>query len=125
MNLGLFNRIFSFFIYILILCTLTYDMDFKIINKLGLAKKLGNYMGWSQKESLYFIEHCFDWIKLKMIQGNRVILSGFGVFQLNFRKKRRLLHPITQKPLIIPERLCPQFTPADSLLKLFNRKAIL
>ena len=36
------------------------------------------------------------------------------------RKQRRLLHPITQEPLVIPERLCPQFTPAETLLKSLN-----
>ena len=62
----------------------------------------------------------FDWIKSQMLLGNRIVLSGFGVFQLNMRKQRRLLHPITQEPLVIPERLCPQFTPADTLLKFLN-----
>ena len=95
-------------------------MKDSIISKSFLAKELSAYMGWSNRKSVLFIDHFFVWIKSQMLLGNRIVLSGFGVFQLNMRKQRRLLHPITQEPLVIPERLCPQFTPADTLLKFLN-----
>ena len=95
-------------------------MDHSIISKSFLVQELANHMGWTKKKSNVFINNFFTWIKEQMLLGNRIVLSGFGVFQLNLRKQRRLLHPITQKPFVIPERFCPQFTPADVLLKLLN-----
>ena len=93
-------------------------MNLKVINKSVLSKQLSNHMGWSQTDSLVFIDVCFDFIKTTLQAGNRIVLSGFGIFQLNLRKKRRLLHPITQLPIMLPERICPQFTPT----KLFTTK---
>ena len=87
-------------------------MNSKVINKSVLSKQLSAHMGWSQTDSLAFIDACFDFIKIMLKAGNRIIVSGFGVFQLNLRKKRRLLHPITQLPIMLPERICPQFTPS-------------
>ena len=96
-----------------------------IINKSSLAKLLSSYMGWSQKDALSFINSCFDWIKTMITTGNRVVLSVFGAFQLNQRKPRRLLHPITQEPIVLSNRLCPQFTPSNSLLSLLNKEGLL
>ncbi|RAP27124.1 hypothetical protein DID74_00895 [Candidatus Marinamargulisbacteria bacterium SCGC AG-333-B06] len=100
-----------------------FSMQSSIISKANLAKELAVHMGWTQKKSLLFIDDCFDWIKSQMLRGHRIVLSGFGVFQLNLRKKRRLLHPMTQKPLLVPERLRPNFTPSDAVLHLLNHRA--
>ena len=79
-------------------------------NKISLAKALAVHMGWTQSYSLLFIDRFFECIITEMKAGFRVVLSGFGSFSLNRRKKRLLLHPVTKKSIIIPERMSPQFT---------------
>ena len=87
------------------------------MNKKDLSLALSHHMGWTQKESLQFIEFMFDWIKKTLIAKQQVILSGFGCFSLNFRKKRRLLHPVTGQEHVVPERYVPQFTPSRLLTR--------
>ena len=83
----------------------------KIIhNKRSLSYALSSYMGWSRAQSAEFIDALLAWICREMLTGTRVVLSRFGSFVLNKRKKRMVLHPITKTSITIPERLMPQFT---------------
>ena len=85
-------------------------------NKRSLIQALSSYMGWSRAQSAEFIDSLLAWICREMLTGTRVVLSGFGSFVLNKRKKRTVLHPITKASITIPERLIPQFT-ASKLFK--------
>ena len=91
------------------------------MNKDDLAKELSSYMGWTQKKSRRFIDLFFDWIKDNLLAHTKVVLSGFGSFSYNFRKERRLLHPLTKQAYIVPERYCPQFTISPTLYKQINK----
>lgn len=96
-------------------------MPLKKINKHHCAKELSQYMNWTQKDSLAFIEHCFDWIKNTLYNKHKVRLNSIGSFVFNLRKQRRLLHPISGKPMILPPRWAPQFSISTTLSKLINK----
>ena len=91
-----------------------------IITKKDIAKELSIYMGWTKKKSESFIESVFNWIKKEMNNQKKIIITGFGSFQLNKRKKRVCLHPKTKEKITIPERLAPHFSSSSHLLKKIN-----
>ncbi|RAP31342.1 hypothetical protein DID78_01530 [Candidatus Marinamargulisbacteria bacterium SCGC AG-343-D04] len=97
----------------------------KTINKKKCAQLLSHYMDWTQKESIEFIEKSFNWIKKEMLNGHQVLFPGFGSFKINKRKARRLIHPTTKKPMIISERMAPQFTGSPKLIKQINQKVLI
>lgn len=96
----------------------------KSINKKKCAQALSEYMNWTQKESVDFIEKCFDWIKSEILKGNKVIFPGFGVFKSNKRKGKRLIHPVSKKVVLTKEKWAPHFTTSVQLTKQINKKEL-
>ena len=92
------------------------------INKNELARQLGTTMGWSNKKALSFINCFIDIIIDKLMKQKRVVLSGFGVFQLSLRKMRKVIHPITKKEEIIDQHYAPRFSMSSVLSKQINKK---
>ena len=95
-------------------------MNQPIIKKKDIAKQLSIYMGWTIKKSDEFIESVFEWIIKKIYDHKKVVITGFGSFQLNKRKQRLCLHPKTKEEIIIPERFSPHFSASSHLLKKIN-----
>ena len=95
------------------------------ITKKDISIELSKYMGWTKKKSNNFVDDIFNWIKINIENKKRIIFSGFGTFQLNKRKQRKCIHPISKEKIIIPERWAPQFSPSSSLLKKINSGEII
>ena len=51
----------------------------------------------------------------KLVEGDRISLPNFGVFELKHRSPRTGRNPHTGEAVRIPARVLPGFTPSDSL----------
>jgi len=51
------------------------------------------------------------WLK----EGDMLSLQGFGTFEVNKRKERISVHPVTGKRWLIPPKLIPVFKPGPTL----------
>lgn len=94
------------------------------IKKKDIAKQLSIHMGWTIKKSDAFVSSIFEWITKKINDKKKVIITGFGTFQLNKRKPRLCIHPKTKEKIILPERFCAHFSTSTHLLKKINSGAI-
>ena len=52
--------------------------------------------------------------------GDRVSFSNFGSFVPVYRKEKKVLHPKTKEPILIPEKLTMKFKPAQHFLEELN-----
>ncbi len=91
------------------------------LNKKDIANYLSEHMGWTKKKSLQFVEDFFAWITQQLQKNINIVFSGFGTFKLNKRKSKKVLHPVTKDPIIIPEHYAPQFTPSKTLTSHINK----
>ena len=97
-------------------------MSSKFINTAQLSRELSEYMGWSLKKSMCFLTTAVDWIKDQLRLNNRVVLSGFGVFKLNFRKEKYVKHPVSNEKIRVDAHMAPFFSSAINIDKKLNNK---
>jgi nucleoid DNA-binding protein len=89
------------------------------VNKHDLSKAVYNvHGGLSYAESQKVVEAIFEIIKARLLQGEKVLISGFGCFQVVARQERRGVNPQTSTPIIIPGRRAISFKPAKRMKSL-------
>ena len=97
-------------------------MSKKTINKQTLAAELSEYMGWTKKKSLSFINEFIHVLIRYLSAKKRVVLTGFGVFETYQRKAHQVIHPITKQPTLIDPYIAPHFKPAKHFIEQLNNK---
>ena len=74
------------------------------ITKNSLVNLLHDEVGLNKREAREFIETFFEAIKLELENGNDVIISGFGNFNLRDKAPRPGRNPKTGEDVTISER---------------------
>ncbi len=92
----------------------------KTITKLDLVESVYEKIGFSKKEAGEFVESIFAEIKLKLIAGDKVKISGFGNFVVNDKKPRKGRNPQTGEQIIISERRVLTFKSSQILKEKIN-----
>src|SRR5689334_6589785 len=90
------------------------------MTKADIIESVYEKVGFSKKESAEIVELVFDTLKETLEQGDKVKISGFGNFQVRFKKARVGRNPQTGKEIEISARRVLNFRPSQVLKAALN-----
>ena len=85
------------------------------MNKSELIAQVAEKTGLSKKDTESIINAAVDTIATTMAQGDKVQLSGFGIFEVKDRQARVGRNPKTKEAIEIPASRQPVFKPSKAL----------
>jgi len=85
------------------------------MTKADLVDMIHERVGSSKKEACDAVEAVFAIIRDSLRKGEKVKLSGFGVFVVNHKHARRGRNPQTGQPITIDSRRVLAFKPSQVL----------
>ncbi len=89
--------------------------------KIDLAKAIyEKHGGISFREAKRIVDFILDTLRTRLEEGDKVLLSGFGTFEVVERKARKGRNPRTGSTLIIPARKSLTFQPSKLLTNAVN-----
>lgn len=92
----------------------------KTITKFDLVENVYDKIGFSKKEAGELVESVFTEIKLKLITGDKVKISGFGNFVVNEKNPRKGRNPQTGEQITISGRRVLTFKASQILKEKIN-----
>lgn len=90
------------------------------MNKKELVEVVSEQRSLTKKETEILVDTIFDAITKRMIAGEKVLISGFGTFNVKHRKERKGISPKTQKEIPIPASKTVTFKPSNRLKDAMN-----
>jgi DNA-binding protein HU-beta len=85
------------------------------VKKSQLAERLAERMGVTKKEGAAFVEAFVEEITKILQDGDKVNITGFGIFKVADRKAREGINPRTGEKIHIAASKKPRFTPGKVL----------
>ncbi len=85
------------------------------VKKAELAQKLAEKFGVSKKQSGEWLDAFIDEITKVLVRGDKVNITGFGIFKVADRKAREGINPKTGEKIHIAASKKPRFTPGKVL----------
>lgn len=85
------------------------------MNKTELIAQVAEKTGLSKKDTESIINAAVDTIAATMAQGDKVQLSGFGIFEVKDRQARVGRNPKTKEAIEIPATTAPVFKAGKAL----------
>ncbi len=85
------------------------------VSKNQLAQMLADKLEISKKQAVEFLEAFADTVTKQMKQGNKVNLSGFGIWKVAHRAARMGRNPATGESIQIKASKKAKFTPSKVL----------
>ena len=85
------------------------------VKKAQLADRLAERFGVSKKQGLEWLDGFIDEITKVLRTGDKVNITGFGVFKVADRKAREGVNPKTGEKIHIAASKKPRFTPGKVL----------
>ena len=79
-------------------------MVYMTLTKADIVQKIADDCGFSKGESAEIVEKLLDIIKTSFIQGEDVMISGFGKWTVKQKNSRRGRNPQTGETLILDAR---------------------
>ena len=91
------------------------------MNKTELIASVAQATGVTKKDAEKIVTATFDTIAARMAAGERVQVSGFGIFEAKQRQARVGRNPATKESIEIPASTLPAFKPAKALKDAVNK----
>ena len=85
------------------------------MNKTELIASVANAAGVTRKDAERIVNATFDTIAAQMAAGERVQVSGFGIFETKQRQARVGRNPLTKEAIEIPASVVPTFKAGKAL----------
>lgn len=85
------------------------------INKLDLVAAVADKAELAKKEAQVAVDALFDAITEALKEGNKVVISGFGQFEVKERAAREGVNPATGEKISIPATKVPGFKAGKAL----------
>jgi len=85
------------------------------MQKATLITRVAQETGTSKRVTRQVIDKMLDIIANELQNGEKVVLTRFGTFQMRTRRSRRGVNPQTGKEMVIPEMQTPGFSASNSL----------
>ena len=85
------------------------------MHKNEFIKQLAKETTLPQKEVNQVIKGAVDLIARRLKDGDKVVITGFGTFEVRRRRARRGVNPKTKERITIPETHTPGFTASNTL----------
>lgn len=85
------------------------------IKKAQLSQRLAEKLGVTKRQASDFIDAFVDEVTNYLRKGEKVNITGFGIFKVSSRKAREGINPRTGEKINIPASKKPKFTPGKVL----------
>jgi DNA-binding protein HU-beta len=86
-----------------------------LVNKQELIDKIAKDTGATKRSTEAFLKSYEKNIHDSLKKKGKVQLVNFGTFSVAKRAQRKGVNPRTKKPIIIPAKMVPKFTPGKML----------
>ena len=96
------------------------------MNKTELIAACAESTGMSKKDSERALNAAIDAITAALVKGEKVQISGFGIFEVKKREARVGRNPRTKEAIEIPASNAPVFKPSKALKEIVegDRKSV-
>jgi len=95
----------------------------KAIHKNEFIRTVADRTGETQAVTSRVINETLKLIGESLRDGDKVVLTGFGTFEMRRRSRRQGINPQTREPITIDESATPGFTASATFKGLVNRAA--
>ena len=93
------------------------------MQKTDFIARVAEQTGTSKKVARQVIEAALDTIALSLANDEKVVLTGFGTFELRTRQARRGVNPQTRQMMTIAASRSPGFSASNSLKELVRQRS--
>ena len=93
------------------------------MQKTDFIARVAEQTGTSKKVTRQVIEAALDTIAQSLANDEKVVLTGFGTFELRTRQARRGVNPQTRQTMTIPASRSPGFSASNSLKDLVRQRS--
>ena len=90
------------------------------MNKKELVETVSKERNLTKKDAEILVDTVFNTITRSVVEGDKVLISGFGTFKVNSRKERKGVSPKTKEMMIIPASKTVSFKPSNRLKDAMN-----
>lgn len=90
------------------------------MNKKELIDVVSMKKDLTKKDAEALVDTVFDTMIESILDGDKVLISGFGTFKVNSRKERKGVSPKTKEAMIIPASKTVSFKPSNRLKDAMN-----
>ncbi len=91
------------------------------MNRKELINAVADKKNMTKKEAEEFVDVVFGTMTEAFLEGENVLISGFGTFQFKDRQPRNGVSPKTGEPMIIPASKTVSFKPSNKLKDAMNQ----
>lgn len=91
------------------------EQEVTTVNKQELIDKIAKDAKATKKDTELFLKKFEDNIRDALKKKGKVQLVNFGTFSVAKRAQRKGVNPRTKKPITIPAKMVPKFTPGKML----------
>ena len=85
------------------------------MNKTELVAAVAEKIGLTKKDAERVVSATFETITASLVKGDKVQVSGFGIFDVKTREARVGRNPRTKETIQIPATRLPQFKASKTL----------
>ncbi|HET9222930.1 MAG TPA: HU family DNA-binding protein [Roseiflexaceae bacterium] len=93
------------------------------MQKTDFIARVAEQTGTTKKVTRQVIEAALDTIAQSLANDEKVVLTGFGTFELRTRQARRGVNPQTRQTMTIPASRSPGFSASNSLKDLVRQRS--
>jgi nucleoid DNA-binding protein len=91
------------------------------MKKAELIQAVAEKTGKSKKEAAIYVDAVFDSVKDALVAGDKVTLTGFGVFEVRNRNAKKCKNPRTGEMQDVPACKAPAFKAGKNLKEAVNK----
>lgn len=92
------------------------------MQKIEYIAEVAERTGISKKEARRIVDAMLDVISERLQAGEKVVLTGFGTFEVRERQARQGVNPKTRERMLIDATKTPGFSASNSLKMLVRSK---
>ena len=74
-----------------------------------------------KKDAESIVSSVFDAVAEKLSNGEKVSISGFGIFEVRERAEKKAINPAKKQPIIVPAKKVPAFKAGSALKEAVNK----
>jgi DNA-binding protein HU-beta len=93
------------------------------MQKTDFIARVAEQTGTSKKVARQVIEAALDTIAQSLANDEKIVLTGFGTFELRTRQARRGVNPQTRQKMTIPASRSPGFSASNNLKDLVRQRS--
>jgi nucleoid DNA-binding protein len=83
----------------------------RLVTRRNIANAIADGVGLTQLQTRQIVQKILDSIVSTLVEGSRVELRNFGVFEVRWWKARKARNPRTGENIMVPKRCAVTFKP--------------